>query len=165
MSAQTADHADSPARPRAFESVVYGGLTVFVLDGLAAVTNSGFRGVSPVRVFQYVASGLLGPASFEGGWATFMLGVFVHFLVAFSAAAVYYLLSLKLPFLIGRAVWCGPVYGVAVYFFMSRVVVPLSSARQLPFSPAQLIIHIFCVGLPVALLARRAARAQQSREI
>ena len=161
MSARTFDGATPAGRPRAFETIVYGGLTVFVLDGLAAVTNSGLRGVGPVRVFQYVASGLVGPASFEGGWATFLLGVGVHCLVAFSAAAVYYLLSLKLPLLIRQPLLCGPLYGVAVYFFMGRVVVPLSAARVLPFSPAQLVIHIFCVGLPVALIARRSARANR----
>lgn len=158
MSAETAGRANPSARPRAFESVVYGGLTVFVLDGLAASANSGLRGVSPFRVFQYVASGLLGPASFEGGWATFLLGVAIHCLVAFSAAALYYLVSLKFPLLIRRAAWCGAVYGVAVYFFMSRVVVPLSAARPGPFSFAQLAIHVLCVGLPIALLARRSAR-------
>jgi hypothetical protein len=118
-----------------------------------------------VRVFQYVAGGLVGPASFEGGRATFLLGVAIHCLVAFSAAAVYYLASLKLPPLIRRAAWCGPLYGVAVYFFMGRVVVPLSAARVLPFSPAQLVIHILCVGLPVALIARRSARANRSGRV
>ena len=157
MSERTFDGGTHAGRPRAFEAIVYGGLTVFVLDGLAAVTNSGLRGVGPLRVFQYVASGLLGPASFDGGWATFLLGVAVHGLVAFSAAAVYYLLSLKLPLLVRQPLLCGPLYGVAVYFFMARVVVPLSSARVLPFSPAQLVIHVFCVGLPVALIARWSA--------
>ncbi len=161
MSERTFDGATHTGRPRALETIVCGGLTVFGLDGLAAVTNSGFRGFSSMRVFQYVASGLLGPASFEGGWATFLLGVAIHGLVAFSAATVYYLASLKLPLLIRRAVWCGPLYGVAVYFFMGRVVTPLSSARVLPFSLVQLAIHIFCVGLPVALIARWSARANR----
>jgi hypothetical protein len=86
-----------------------------------------------------------------------LLGVFAHFLVAFSAAAVYYGASLSFPVLTRRAVLCGALYGVAVYFFMGRVVVPLSSARGLPFSAAQLAIHILFVGLPVALVARRSA--------
>src|SRR5687767_6418742 len=108
MSAQTVDDKTHTGRPRAFEAIVYGGLTVFVLDGLAAAANAGLRGVSPVRVFQYVAGGLVGPASFEGGWATFLLGVGVHCLVAFSAAAVYYLAGLKLPLLIRQPLLCGP---------------------------------------------------------
>ena len=34
------------------------------------------------RIFQSVASGLLGPASFSGGWATAALGLALHVCVA-----------------------------------------------------------------------------------
>jgi hypothetical protein len=48
-------------RPRAFETILYGGMTVGILDGLAAVISAGLRsGLGPIRVFQYIASGLLG---------------------------------------------------------------------------------------------------------
>jgi len=149
-----------PERPRARGTILYGGLTVGVLDGLAASVSSALRGTSPVRVFQYVASALVGPASFDGGLSTAALGVSMHFLVAFSAAAVYYLAGRSFPVLIRQAIVCGVIYGVVVYFVMSRVVVPLSAARALPFSPTQVFIHIFCVGLPIALLARRSAGAK-----
>lgn len=155
-------HAAPFGRPRASGAIVYGGIVVGVLDGLAASVSNALRGVSPVRVFQYVASALLGPGSFEGGLATALLGVLMHFLVAFAAATVYYLLSLRFPVLIRRAWLCGALYGVAVYFVMARVVVPLSAARTLPLSPAQIIIHILFVGLPIALLARRSARATRA---
>jgi hypothetical protein len=163
MPEQTFDGATPTGRPRAFQTIVYGGLAVGVLDGLAAVTNAGLRGVGPVRVFQYIASGLFGPAAIGGGWTTVLLGVLIHFLIAFAVAAVYYRASLRLPLLIRRALLCGAIYGVAVYFLMGRVVVPLSAARGLPFSLAQLVIHILFVGLPVALIARRSARANRSR--
>jgi hypothetical protein len=144
--------------PRALDTILYGGLAVGVLDGLAAVVSSALRGTSPVRVFQYIASGLLGPASVDGGLATALLGVLFHFLIASVAAAVYYRASVGFPILIRQAVVCGMIYGVAVYFVMSRIVVPLSAARQFPFSLTQVIIHILFVGLPVALLARGSAR-------
>jgi hypothetical protein len=55
----------------------------------------------------------------------------------------------------------GVLYGVAVYFFMNRIVVPLSAARKYPFSFKMMVIgvviHIFCVGLPIALSVRRFA--------
>lgn len=148
-------------RPRAAETILYGGAAVGVLDGLAASVNAGLRGTSPARVFQYVASGLLGPASFEGGTATVLLGVLLHFAVAFGAAAVYWLASLRLPALVRRPLLCGALYGVAVYFVMGRVVTPLSAARTLPFSLTSMLtgilIHVLFVGLPVALVARWSA--------
>jgi hypothetical protein len=48
---------------------------------------------------------------------------------------------------------------VAVYFFMNRIVVPLSAAAKRPFSLkfmiVGIVIHIFCVGLPISLSVRR----------
>jgi hypothetical protein len=155
-------NALSIGRPRAFDAIVYGGLVAGVLDFLAASINAYLRGTSPVRVWQYVASGLLGPASFSRGYGSVLLGVLCHFVIAFGAATVFFFASLRFPILIQRAVIFGIVYGVVVYFFMSRVVVPLSAARTFPFSVQGLItgllIHIVCVGLPIALLTRRAWR-------
>lgn len=157
-----ANHGRSFGRPRAFESIVYGGLAIGVLDGLAAGTNAYLRGGTPSRVFQYVASGWLGPSSYNHGLRSVLLGVFFHFCVAFGAATVFLFFSRSFPILIRNALLFGPLYGIAVYFFMGRIVVPLSNARRLPFSYSSLItgiiIHILFVGLPIALLARRSAR-------
>ena len=162
MAATSSSNALSIGRPRAFDAIVYGGLVAGVLDFLAASINAYLRGTSPVRVWQYVASGLLGPASFSRGYGSVLLGVLCHFVIAFGAATVFFFASLRFPILIQRAVIFGIVYGVVVYFFMSRVVVPLSAARTFPFSFEALLtglaIHIVCVGLPIALLARRASR-------
>jgi hypothetical protein len=40
-----------------------------------------------------IAGGLLGPRAFHGGAATYILGLFLHFLIATSAAAIYYTAS------------------------------------------------------------------------
>jgi hypothetical protein len=54
------------------------------------------------------------------------------------------------------------LYGVAVYFFMQWVVLPLSKATRRPFSWEMMwiavAIHMLCVGLPIALSVRRFAR-------
>jgi hypothetical protein len=157
MSAQSVENAAYLERPRAFLRIIFGGLIVGVLDGSAALINAGIRGVTPAQVFQYISSGLLGPASYKDGWATVLLGVLIHFLIALVATSVYYFASLKFPVLIQQGVICGMIYGVAVYFFMSRIVTPLSAARRLPFSLPQLLIHIFIVGLSIGLVARWAA--------
>ncbi len=158
--------ADSLARPRALDTILYGGLVVGILDGLFALIFYGMiLGVPRLRIFQSVASGLLGRAAFEGGLKTFLLGVLLHFIVATCIAAVYYAASLKLPILIRRAVVCGLIYGLIAYLVMNYVVIPLSAIGLRPFSlrvflPA-FIAHAFLVGLPVALLARRSAKANR----
>ena len=153
-------------RPRALDTILYGGLVVGVLDGLFALVFYGLiLGVKPLRIFQSVAAGLLGRASFEGGVKTFLLGVLLHFVVATCIAAVYYAASLMLPVLIRHAVVSGLIYGMIAYLVMNYVVIPLSAATPGRFSwhtflPA-FIAHAFLVGLPLALLARRSARANQ----
>jgi hypothetical protein len=162
----TLPDAKSPSlqRPSASGAIVYGGLAVGALDGMAAVILTIYFGRSVSVMFQYIASGLIGRASFQGGWATVLLGVSLHFLIAFIWAAIYFGASLKLPALMRRALMCGPIYGVVVYFAMQHIVLPLSAVQGPPSSFAGMmrgiIVHILCVGLPIALLAQRSARSK-----
>ncbi|MEP7271432.1 MAG: hypothetical protein ABI882_07990, partial [Acidobacteriota bacterium] len=53
-------------------AILVGGLSAGVLDFIGACVSSAPRGVTPMRVGQSVASGLLGRAAFNGGlfWHT-----------------------------------------------------------------------------------------------
>src|SRR4051794_41685164 len=89
-------------RPRAFETIVYGGLAIGVLDFLdASIFFPLYYGISFVDVWHGPASGLLGrEASRAGGMNTALIGIAAHFVVAFSIAAVYFLLSRFVPLLV-----------------------------------------------------------------
>jgi hypothetical protein len=145
--------------PNALRAVLWAGFACGVLDITAALVVYGFFGLKPVPLLQGIASGLLGPKAFDGGLATALLGLLCHFVIAFGAATVYFLASRPVPILIERAVVFGALYGVAVYFFMNRIVLPLSAVAKQPFSMKFMIIgvviHIFCVGLPISLSVRR----------
>ena len=54
----------------AINAVLWGGLIAGALDATDGVVAYGFQGLDPVQVLQYIASGVLGPASFKGGLAT-----------------------------------------------------------------------------------------------
>jgi len=114
--------------------------------------------LKPLQVLQGIAGGVLGPRAFNGGLTTALLGLSLHLVIAFGAAAVFCRTSRNLRFLVQHAILSGVLYGVAAYFFMQESVVPLSAARQHPFSlQMQLVgalIHIFSVGLPISLNAR-----------
>jgi hypothetical protein len=139
--------------------VLWAGFACGVMDITAALIVYGFFGAKPLRLLQGIASGLLGPRAFDGGFATALLGLLCHFAIALGAAAVFYMASRGLRLLIEHAVISGALYGVAVYFFMQRIVLPLSAAAKRPFSLKMMIIgvviHIFCVGLPISLSVRR----------
>jgi uncharacterized membrane protein YagU involved in acid resistance len=138
--------------------ILVGGTLAGVLDILAAFLMSWPR-VPPVRVLQYIASGALGPSAFRGGAATAAVGLALHFVIAFAAAALYVAASRRWRVLTARPVASGSAYGVVVYAMMQLVVLPLSRVtRGTPTwrSVALMIgIHIVCVGLPIAFAARR----------
>jgi hypothetical protein len=149
------------ARQRTFEAILWGGLAAGVFDAIYAMSVWALRGVMPHRVWQGVASGLLGPSSFQGGLRTAALGITIHFFIALTAATVYVTASRFLPILRERAVLCGCVFGLMVWAFMRFVVIPLSLMRRsnAPFFQWELLgslsIHAFGVGLPIALSARK----------
>ena len=157
--------ATFPARrSRALRAIFWGGLVAGALDITYAFVFYGLRNrLSPARILQSVASGLLGADAFKGGLGVAALGAALHFLIAFTAAAVYYAASRRLNFLLRHAVTCGVVYGVLIYALMNYVVVPLSAAPPRGTPPpvvlvTGLLVHMFFIGLPIALFARRYSR-------
>jgi hypothetical protein len=136
-------------------AVLLGGLAAGVGDSILALL---LYPVSLPVIYRSVASGLLGRAAFQGGVATAVLGGFLHFFIATTAAAVYAGASLRLPVLRRQAALCGLAFGVAAYFFMKYVVLPLSAVTRLtPFEPRAMLGHALLVGLPIALILRRVA--------
>src|ERR687888_449968 len=85
---------------RTWRPILWAGLAAGVLDITAAFVVYGAFGAKPLRILQGIAAGLLGPLSFDGGLATAILGLLCHFLIACSAAAVFFLLSRKMPVLV-----------------------------------------------------------------
>jgi uncharacterized membrane protein YagU involved in acid resistance len=117
-------------------------------------------------VFRSVAAGALGPAARDGGVKVAILGLFFHFLIAIIAAAVYFIASRVLPFMIRHAVICGILYGLCVYLVMYGIVLRVSAIHsQLypwsypwPVLIGNVLIHTLGIGLTIALVTRRFSR-------
>ena len=151
----------SPATAKGYRAILWGGLAAGILDLAAAFVSSAFQGRSPVWVLQAIASGLLGANSYQRGFQSATLGLAIHFLIAFVATIIYYVASRKLVFLRRQTIISGLLYGVAVYAFMNLVVLRLAfPTRATPALTAiltGLVIHMLCVGLPIAVAVRRYA--------
>jgi hypothetical protein len=150
---------------RALKTIVTAGLVAGALDITYAFIIWGLRGVSPIRIGQSVASGLIGrEAAVGGGTATGMLGLLLHFLMAIIIAAIYYAVARNIRLLVDRAVPCGIAYGLATYGVMNYVVMPLSAIGSTGGGgPAYItitgiLVHMFLIGLPIALITRRGLR-------
>lgn len=139
----------------ALRTIFWAGAICGTMDITAALTVYPFFGAKPLNILNGIAAGVLGDKAFQGGWETALLGLCLHFTIAYGAATVFYLASRRLTWLLSLAEIAGVLYGIVVYFFMNRIVVPLSLAHKNPFSfkmtVVGIVIHIFCVGLPIAM--------------
>jgi len=144
----------SPAR-----AILYGTLVVGTLDVVDAFVFFGLRsGTTPARILQSIASGWLGRAAYTGGAGAAALGAITHYFIAFGIVVTYFVASRRVAVLTRHPIACGIVYGVLVYLFMNRVVIPLSAigAASWPVLPVLangLLIHAFGIGIPSAIFA------------
>jgi len=141
--------------------VLGGGVVAGTLDIVyACVFWALKRNVPPMRIFQSVASGLLGPASFQGGAKTAALGLALHYFIAVSMSVAYYLVARRWALLGQRPLLCGAAYGLLLYGIMNYVVVPLSAAgsgsKDALWITLSIAVHMFLIGVPIALFTRRA---------
>jgi hypothetical protein len=157
----------SSQRQPAYRTIALAGVIAGSLDLGTAFVEAGLEGRSPIRLLQGIAGGLLGRAAFQKGLWSAALGAFFHFLIAFTAAAVFYMASRKLKLLLKRPVLSGTFYGIAVYCFMYLVVLRLSAyhvvARFSPITIRDIAVHIFMVGLPIALVVRKCSSLVESQ--
>lgn len=136
-------------------AILLGGVVAGTLDVAAASLISG---KDPGFILQFIGSGLIGKAAFDGGTGSMMLGLALQELMGIIIAAVFVLASLKLPWLRRRWVAAGLTYGVGIYIVMNYVVLPLSAVGRFPkFSLEGLIkngLAMLAFGLIIAWFAQ-----------
>src|SRR5580765_1152228 len=148
------DSAPKPLGKRnALLAIAVGGGIAGTLDLLQACILFGWK------IPLVIAAGLLGRQALHGDAATYVLGVALHFFIACSAAAVYYIASRRLSFMLEHPLVCGLFFGAAVEDVMSLVVLPLSALHARgPYALKDLLlglgVHMVVVGLPVAFIIR-----------
>jgi hypothetical protein len=137
------------------------GLFAGTLDIADALIFNEWRGITPTRVLQYIASGVLGTASFHGGPASAGLGLALHYSIALTWTTLFYVASRKLAVLTRRPILSGLVYGGVIYLVMNFVVLPASSVPH-PSNPTTIaslvngiLALLLCIGLPVSVLTAR----------
>jgi hypothetical protein len=101
--------------------ILVGGAIAGTLDLISAYIT--FGRYMPIGI----AGGLVGAAGHHVSVGQYILGLCIHYFIAFSAAAVYCLASKKLEFLRDHFIVCGPFYGIAVFLVMQLIVLPLSA--------------------------------------
>jgi predicted permease len=144
------------------------GLLTGLVDGLfSSVLSVAFYHSTVTRLFQGVASTMLGASAFDGGTSTAALGLLMHFGVAFGWSAVFLMVAMRsgrVRHLIASrygVVKTAALYGLLIWMVMSLVVIPSLVHRPPTINIRwwiQLIGHMPFVGLPIVASIGRGLR-------
>jgi hypothetical protein len=162
------------ARPGSAATILLAGAVVGVLDGLFAIVLRVFvyRTGTAEQVFQGIARGLIGPAALQGGHASALLGLVLHFTIATIWATVFWVAVRRFAGLrrmlqtTPGIVMTGVLFGAVVWLVMRFGVIPAVGlggwkVQIRPFL-VLLIGHMVVVGQPIAwIFARRVREAGQ----
>lgn len=129
------------------------------LDILAAMVLSISSGGTVPGMLRSVASG---PFSGARDWGLIgaALGLVTHFVLMAIMAVVFVLAADRIAVLKRQALLWGALYGLGIWVVMYFLVLPARFGAPLPHDPKAIAIQLFChlalVGIPIAMVARRA---------
>lgn len=117
-----------------------------------------YKGLNPLQVLQYIASGIFGPSVINGSFMYVGIGLALHFIIAFAFVYAYYL---AFPFIrsFARNTYVnGLLYGAFIWVFMNYLILPNTNIPHSPkdfVSVLELVWHSVLVGLPIALVVEK----------
>jgi hypothetical protein len=143
------------------QAILWGGFTAAFIDLMAIfVIWQVFENIPPLVILQAIATSLMGDAAYQAGAKAGMLGLVLHFFVAFCFTAGYVFTSGYISALRKHPFIFGPLYGIVAYLIMGYIVVPLTLATfgrpDSVFTLARsVLMHMFVFAPWIALAASR----------
>jgi hypothetical protein len=139
---------------------VKSGLIVGILDAIAASLNAYIStGITPDRVFKFVASGAFGARAYSESHGMVWIGLLFHFAIAIGWTILFFFAFSKLKLLHVNKILIGMIYGIFIWVIMNFVVIPLSSIGSRPFpfigTIIMIMIHMFVIGIPISVLTSK----------
>lgn len=141
-------------------AIAWSGLIAGALDLAYVVVLTLSKSGDPVRILQVMAAAVVGPAARNPhDWGYAVVGVALHFAIAYVWAALFCVAASFRPYLVRQPGIVGPIFGAFVWLMMQLVVLPYTKTPPKAFPPANwepvFLAHLLCVGLPIALVAAR----------
>ena len=153
-----------------FASALTAGLIAGALDIVAACLQAYLKNETPpMQVLRGVASGAFDPKTFSSPALLALCGLLIHFFIAISFTFFFFFLAKQIPSLVKYPIPIGIIYGLFVWATMRFIILPyLSRLNPKPIVGQEAIknaaiaaaIIVICVGIPVALLARKYVRGK-----
>ncbi len=140
--------------------IILTGLIAGTLDIAAAMTHFFIAtGKNPVRVLQFIASGVFGIDAFSDNPMMPLYGSVFHFFIAMIWTTLFFIVYPTIKFFARHWILSGMLYAVIVWSVMTQTVLPLSSVPHQPFDSLKailaVVILIFCIGLPISFSANK----------
>jgi uncharacterized membrane protein YagU involved in acid resistance len=140
-------------------TVLITGLIAGILDITAALVHAYVSsGTKPIRVFQFIASGLFGKDAFMNE-SMAIWGCLIHFCIAITWTTFYFVVLARISILAKHTLVAGFCFGVMVWASMNYLVLPMTQVPQAPFNLTNAMIGagilIVALGIPVAWSAKR----------
>jgi len=143
-----------------FTTILNTGLLVGTFDAIAAVIQYIIPTIrNPVRIFEYIASGVFGMDAFSGGAVMAVMGLFFHYFIATAWTSLFFTVYPRIPWLAKNKVAGGLLYGILIWLMMNLVILPLSNVPHFPIrisgAAIGMLILMLAVGLPISLRAHK----------
>ena len=139
-----------------------------ILDIIAAFVQAYLlKGVTPGIVLKYIASGVAGSTAFTGGIPFMLLGLLVHFFIAFCCSISFFFLYPRVKGLQKNVLLNAFIIAIVAWLLTTQVIVPLSRIHQGPFNLAAVSLAVLilycCIGLPIAYFTRQFYKRKAAR--
>jgi hypothetical protein len=141
---------------RFWKAVVLTWLFVGTLDLTGAYISQAIRtGKFADKMLYYIAGGILGlDTSMQGGNWVALLGLCIHYSIAFCATLFFFWVFPKIKILSFDKYVIGALYGVFVNLVVGRVIDWFTPLPKSPFVLANVVVAWFilalCLGIPIA---------------
>jgi hypothetical protein len=138
-------------------TILWSGLLVGTLDIFAAFANAYLSfDVGPTSVLKYIASALIGPTAHNGGTDMVIIGLLMHYAIAYFFTALYFFLYPRLGGASHNNILIGVMYGLFIWLVMNLAIVPFTKIPHqhihIPQTIINMLILIVMIGIPLSVI-------------
>ena len=136
-----------------FKAVFLTGMFVGTTDLISAYISQLIKtGKFADKMLQYIAGGLLGfPSSMQGGNWVQLVGLLIHYFIAFTFTLFFFWIFPKLKFLSFNKYFVGMLYAVFVNLVMSQLILPLTPLPTGSFVLGNTLVGWYSLGVVLGI--------------
>ena len=143
-------------------AIIIATMVAGTLDILSAFVYAIMAGGAPMGVLRAVGGAIIDRTTVAPGMLA-VIGLALHFAIMTVMVTAYMLCAARIPLINRHAVPSGIAYGLVLWGVMYWIVLPWRWPTLFPATDPvevakQLFSHIVLVGIPIALVAKAAAR-------